>query len=533
MCIYFLKGSYTMNEDKKTPNGEKEQTSGRSKHFYIRLAIIYAVCLLLILLAVNYKSFEETLGRIFSVFTPIFYGAVIAYLCNPVYVFFQNKVLKKLKSVKWRKSLSIIFTYLVVFLVIFALLFVVVEQIVVNVQSFVQNIDKYIENARGMLIGFINSLDFLESEATSTLPPSSTDELPGTDTLPPETTVGGSATEPSNGETNLPVPDNSNTKSPQSAKPETTEPVPETTEEQINLLDFSFTKEGLVRAISNFLSNSGELLNQLGMMIVSSGTATVGFIANVFLGFIFSIYMLSEKDMIIAKFKKIIYACFKKETADSICALGTYSDHKVGHFIKGKFIESVVVGVLSYFAFLIFGVPSALMIAVIVSIMNIIPVFGPFLGAIPAAFIVLIIDPSKVLAYIIITVIIMQINGNYISPRIVGSRTGLTPLGAIAALFLMSGYFGVIGMFLGIPICAIVVEMLWTKANKRLEGKNLSTDIASYYPHDALIEKEEERKPRKNLTALLVNAVIILFCKIFKVNRKNRSNNNDDGTSIN
>ena len=180
-----------MNEDKKTPKDEKEHTSGRSKHFYIRLAIIYAVCLLLILLAVNYKSFEETLGRIFSVFTPIFYGAVIAYLCNPVYVFFQNKVLKKLKSVKWRKSLSIIFTYLVVFLVIFALLFVVVEQIVVNVQSFVQNIDKYIENARGMLIGFINSLDFLESEATSTLPPSSTDELPGTDTLPPEATVGG------------------------------------------------------------------------------------------------------------------------------------------------------------------------------------------------------------------------------------------------------------------------------------------------------------------------------------------------------
>ena len=315
--------------------------------------------------------------------------------------------------------------------------------------------------------------------------------------------------------------------------PETTDPVTETTEEQVNLLDFSFTKEGLVRAISDFLSNSGELLNQVGMMIVSSGTATVGFIVNVFLGFIFSIYMLSEKDMIIAKAKKIVYACFKKETADSVCALGTYSDHKVGHFIKGKLIESVIVGALSYVAFLIFGIPSALMIAVIVAIMNIIPVFGPFLGAIPAAFIVLIIDPSKTIVYIIITVIIMQINGNYISPRIVGSRTGLTPLSAIAALFLMSGYFGIIGMFLGIPICAIVVEMLWAKANKRLENKNLSTDLASYYPHDALIEKEDERKPRKNLTAILVNAVIALFCKIFKVNRKNKANNDDDGTSMN
>jgi predicted PurR-regulated permease PerM len=242
--------------------------------------------------------------------------------------------------------------------------------------------------------------------------------------------------------------------------------------------------------------------------------------------------MLAEKHIIIARSKMFAYAYLKNDKAETLFAFGRYVDEKVGHFIKGKLIESLIVGVTAYLAFLLFKIPAPLMIAVIVSIMNIIPVFGPFLGAIPAAFIVLIIDPSKVLAYIIITVIIMQINGNYISPRIVGSRTGLTPLGAIAALFLMSGYFGIIGMFLGIPICAIVVEMLWTKANKRLEGKNLSTDIASYYPHDALIEKEEERKPRKNLTALLVNAVIILFCKIFKVNRKNRSNNNDDGTSI-
>ncbi|MBQ8389074.1 MAG: AI-2E family transporter [Clostridia bacterium] len=495
--------------------------------------------MLLILLAVNYESFELTLNRIFSVFTPIFYGAVIAYLCNPVYVFFQNRVLKKLKSVKWRKSLSIVLTYLVVFLVIFALLFVVVEQIVVNVQSFVQNIDEYIENAQGFLIGFINSLDFLESEEDKT-PPDGTSQLPGTDTLPPDTTVNGAVTESpestgdsSVAETFPTVPGNADERITPDSLPETTDPVTETTEEQVNLLDFSFTKEGLVRAISDFLSNSGELLNQVGMMIVSSGTATVGFIVNVFLGFIFSIYMLSEKDMIIAKAKKIVYACFKKETADSVCALGTYSDHKVGHFIKGKLIESVIVGALSYVAFLIFGIPSALMIAVIVAIMNIIPVFGPFLGAIPAAFIVLIIDPSKTIVYIIITVIIMQINGNYISPRIVGSRTGLTPLSAIAALFLMSGYFGIIGMFLGIPICAIVVEMLWAKANKRLENKNLSTDLASYYPHDALIEKEDERKPRKNLTAILVNAVIALFCKIFKVNRKNKANNDDDGTSMN
>ena len=200
-------------------------------------------------------------------------------------------------------------------------------------------------------------------------------------------------------------------------------------------------------------------------------------------------------------------------------------NYKTLYFIKGKIVESVIVGILAYIAFIIFGIPAPLMIAMIVAIMNMIPVFGPFLGAIPAALLVLIMDPSKTIVYIIIVIIIMQINGNYISPRIVGNSTGLTPLGAMTALILMSGYFGVIGMFIGIPISAIVTELLWREMNSRLEERGLSDNLDDYYSEKALAVLNEERahpSHGRNLTAIVVDEAILLFNLVFRRRKKGK-----------
>ncbi len=480
-----------MNEDKKTPKNEDNASQKRPRSFYIRLISIYAIAILLIILAINYDSFESALNRLFSVITPIFFGALIAYLCNPLFVFFHKKVFKKLKSVKWKKTLSILLTYIVVFLIIFSLLFLVAEQIISSIDRFISNIDTYIANAEDFIVGLIDKLGFIKSESSG-----------GSQTAPPTTSAPtGEATTPD-------------------------------ASDRVSLIDFSFTREGVIEAIHNFLSSSGNIINDIGNVVISSGTATIIFVFNLFLGFIFSVYMLAEKDLIIAQAKKFCYAYMRKERADAVCEMANYADEKVGHFIKGKLIESAIVGAMAYLAFLIFNIPGPLMIAVLVAIMNIIPIFGPFLGAVPAALLVLIMDPAKTIPYIIIVVIIMQINGNYISPRIVGNRTGLTPLGAIAALTLMSGYFGIIGMFIGIPICAIIIEYCWIQANKRLEKKELETDLAAYYPPDALIEKENGDGKPHNFTAIVVNAVVSVFCKLFRINRnKKNDKNNTDGTS--
>ncbi len=505
-----------MKDDKNIRGDEDERfISKRRKTFYIRLAIVYATLLMLLLFAVNIDTLGVALGKIFAPFTPIFFGAIIAYLCNPLFVLFQNKVFRKMKSIGLRKTLSIVLTYLLVFVVILGLLLLVAQQMIVSVQSFIEQVPEYIANLEDFVIDFIDGLGFIKSEA----------EMGGTTTAPPATGIDPSITTDIPAITDAPV-----TESTSAVVGESTLP-----DNKVNILDFSFTKEGLIEAIHDFLANSGDLLNSIGgalvNAVVSSGIVAVAFIFNLFLGFIFSVYMLTEKDLIIAKAKKIVYSCFKKERADAICEMANYADEKVGHFIKGKLIESLVVGLMAFVAFLISDIPSPLMIAVIVAVMNIIPVFGPFFGAIPAAFIVLIIEPPRTIPYIIIVLIIMQINGNYISPKIVGNRTGLTPLGAIAALTLMSGYFGIIGMFLGIPICAIVVETLWHESNKRLRQKQLATEIEAYYPADALVEEPPSNKKPKNLTSVIVDTTVGIFCKIFKVNKKKDTDKNTDGTS--
>ncbi len=505
-----------MTEDKRpTDANEQDKQSAsekrRTKAFYIRLIIIYAICMLLLLLAINYDSFATTLNKFGSVLMPLIYGCIIAYLCNPLYNLFFEKALVKLKSVRWRKVLALVLTYIVIILVIFAMLFILIQQMVINVQNFLANIDTYIKNAETFLFDIIEDLGFIKSE----------EEMGGT-TLPPEVTepsdgIGTEATQPEGDAT---APDTDNKLSGDIIDPS----------ESVEIFDFSFTKEGIIDFITEFFNDSKQLISQIGNAIVESGTAAAITVFNIFLGFIFSVYILTERDLLCAKAKKITMSVCRGDKGGRFINLVNYSNAKIGHFVKGKILESVIVGAMSYLLFLIFGIPSPLMIAMIVAIMNMIPFFGPFLGAIPAALLVLIIDPSKTIAYIIIVIVIMQINGNYISPKIVGNSTGLTPFGAMTALVLMSGYFGLIGMFIGIPICAIVVELIWRDMNRRLEEKELSQNIDDYYSPKAMAILAEERAHpvhHRNLTAVVVDELVLLFNIIFRRHKLKESNDTD------
>ncbi|MBR2478854.1 MAG: AI-2E family transporter [Clostridia bacterium] len=481
----------TENDVNSSSSGEKKRT----KTFYIRLTIIYAVCILLLLLVVNYDSFAATINKFTSVLMPLLYGAVIAYLCNPLYNLFFDRCLARLKSIRWRKILSLVLTYVVVIILIFAMLFILIQQLIVSVQNFLANIETYIKNAEAFIFDIIDNLDFIKSE----------NELGGEPTVPEITGPGT--------ENDTVIPSDTDDLGNSVIDPN----------EQVQIFDFAFTKESLVKLISGFFDDYKAIISNVGNAIVQSGTTAAVTVFNVFLGFIFSIYILTEKDMICAKAKKLTMSCFRPDRAKRYIALCNYSNGKIGHFIKGKIVESVIVGILAYIAFIIFGIPAPLMIAMIVAIMNMIPVFGPFLGAIPAALLVLIMDPSKTIVYIIIVIIIMQINGNYISPRIVGNSTGLTPLGAMTALILMSGYFGVIGMFIGIPISAIVTELLWREMNSRLEERGLSDNLDDYYSEKALAVLNEERahpSHGRNLTAIVVDEAVLLFNLVFR-RRKN------------
>ena len=540
-----------MDEERKE-NITEPGNGKKPRSFYVKLIIAYAIVILLILLFVNYESFSNTVNKFLAIANPIIYGLIIAYLCNPILKLFFGKVFKKIKSIYWRKLLSLVVTYLIVLVLIFGVIAVLVEQLVSNVQTFLENVETYASNTETFVIDVIDKLPFIKSEAEiraekeakeaaekakrDALTESVTEEIldePITEEVTepqPETEA---VTEPTtNYETEYLEAVETVSETEKSQK----EVVPETPEETqrlsdiiddisdtpVSLLDMSFTKESVIEFISNALKDSMSIISSIGSSVVNSGKTAASVIINFVLGLILSVYVLAEKEMLCAKARKLATAMFKTETASSLITFSHYTDQKIGHFIRGKIIESVIVGILAYVSFVIFKIPTPLVIAMIVAIMNIIPIFGPFLGAIPAALLVFLIDPSKTIPYIIIVMILMQVNGNYISPRIVGTSTGLTSLGAITALILMSGLFSIMGMFVGIPIMAILIELLWNRMNKRLQEKNLSTDLDDYYSPEfaEIVNDEKEKKRRRNLTALTVDSTVLLFKKIFKKNKK-------------
>ena len=541
-----------MDEENKnvTPEETPEKKSGSFLAKSIIFFIIYAIVILTVILLVNRDSLSNT---ILTIMNPIIYGLIIAYLCNPILKFFFGKAFKKIKSVYIRKFLSMIVTYIIVLVLLFGVLAVLVEQLVANVQTFLDNVGTYVSNTETAIVDFIEKLPFIKSEAeikaekeakeaaekakkdALTAPVvNDTEAEPVTETPTEKETEPETTPEP---EAETPVEDVGEEveTDPPSTKPEETVKTPAETKDlsgvigdisdtPVSLFDMSLTKESVIKFMRNALTNSTKLIESIGDSIVKSGTTAVSVVINFFLGIIFSIYILSEKEMLCAKAKKLTVAIFRSDTAANVLAFSHYSDRKIGHFIRGKIVESVIVGIISYVSFLIVGIPTPLVIAMIVAIMNIIPIFGPFLGAIPAALLVFLIDPSKTIPYIIIVIILMQINGNYISPKIVGTSTGLTPLGAITALILMSGLFGIVGMFIGIPVIAILIEFMWTTMNKRLQEKNLSVELDDYYSPEfaEILEYEKAKKRRRNLTAFTVDSVILLFKKIFKKDKDNK-----------
>ncbi|MGG5460640.1 AI-2E family transporter [Clostridium sp. B9] len=196
-------------------------------------------------------------------------------------------------------------------------------------------------------------------------------------------------------------------------------------------------------------------------------------IVNFFLALILAIYMLASKEVLIRQMKKITYAFLKKDKADKLIELAHMSDEMFSKFIAGQCTEAVVIGVLCFIGMIIFRTPYALLISVIIGVTALIPIFGAFLGTIPAAFIIFIIDPIKAVWFILFIIILQQLEGNFIYPRVVGSSIGLSALWVMFAMIVGGSLFGVIGMLIGIPIFGICYRVLNRVTNRRLRNKGL------------------------------------------------------------
>ncbi len=283
-------------------------------------------------------------------------------------------------------------------------------------------------------------------------------------------------------------------------------------EDQFEFLD----KQKIIEYIRAFFNNSGTLFQKLGNFVLAYASNFVVSIKNIFLGFLLSVYFLIFKEKIYAQTKKIMLAIFPKKKYESISSWASYANDTFGGFVVGKLIDAMFMVIACTIVFGIAGIPYTVLISVIIGFSNIIPFFGPFIGAIPSGFIVLIAsDTSKLILFIILLLVIQQFDANVMEPKIVGDKTGLTSLGVIVAVLIMSGYFGILGTVFGVPIYAILCSLVGSWINSGLKKKELSTELADYYPENSLVNpRETTEKKSRNIFRWIGIFFAFLFRKI-------------------
>ncbi len=234
-----------------------------------------------------------------------------------------------------------------------------------------------------------------------------------------------------------------------------------------------------IREYINDWLNEG-FLNDIVTHVGNGIWGTVMFLYNLIVGYIISVYILYDKEKFKAQTKKLLYTLFDSERVNVIIDNIRYTDRVFLDFFVGKLIDSLIVGIICFICMVIFKMPYALLISVIVGVTNIIPYFGPFIGAVPAAVLIFVVSPSKVLGFIIFITVLQQIDGNILGPKILGSKTGLSSFWVLLSLLIFGGLFGMVGMIIGVPILSILYSFVNGLAKKRLSKKKLPLDSKDY-----------------------------------------------------
>lgn len=269
--------------------------------------------------------------------------------------------------------------------------------------------------------------------------------------------------------------------------------------------------ENVIEEASSFLQNwmRTDLMDKVNQWMTQ---LTVGMIQmvreilNFIIGIIISIYVLFSKEKFQKQTKKLIYAVFRPGQANMILQIGGKGNEIYGGFIIGKIIDSLIIGVICFVGLSILKMPYTMLVSVIVGVTNVIPFFGPYIGAIPSAILILLADPVKGIYFIIFIIALQQFDGNILGPKILGNSTGLSSFWVVFSILIAGGLFGIPGMILGVPTFAVIYYMINMLINSILKKKDLPTDTECYGENGYVDsegvymqkhEVEEERKKEK------------------------------------
>lgn len=243
--------------------------------------------------------------------------------------------------------------------------------------------------------------------------------------------------------------------------------------------------------LNDWLNNS--VLPKANVIIKEVSLSVLGVakvLWNMVIGLIISIYVLASKETFTGQAKKIAYALFSEDNANGIVSDFRYANKTFGSYISGKIIDSIIIGVLCFTLMSLLNLPYEILVSVIVGVTNMIPFFGPFLGGIPSALLILMVDPVSGIKFIVLIFLLQQFDGNILGPKILGDSTGLSSFWVIFSITVFGAYFGIIGMAIGVPVFALIYTGIKRKLNTMLQKKGLVTDTREY----TYLDKIENRQ---------------------------------------
>lgn len=405
-----------------------------NKHARLMLMIFIVGALLIIFNQIvgNYESFSEGVGTIKTIVSPFIYGFVMAYLLSPIYNATVRGLYKLLGKYFKNKQRLFSFCKLVASVVAVVCLIGAVAGLIALI------VPQVIESLTGILKSLpqrLTQLSALFNDITSKM-------------------------------------DNKRLAMKMSEI---------YAQVQTNLIELAQTK---------LLPGMGTLVGQVSTQVL----LTLKTMMNVMIGVMACVYMLNSKERFQGQFKKVILATLPKEKAEAVFDFAKFTNRTFGGFINGKIIDSIIIGIICFILMEIFGFPYPILISAIIGITNVIPFFGPFIGAIPAAIIILLVSPIHALYFLILIFILQQVDGNIIGPAILGNTTGIASFWVLFSIVIGGGLFGFIGMVLGVPVFAIIYYYFSRSINKRLEAKGLEFRTDSYEDLNKYkIDKEELR----------------------------------------
>ena len=394
---------------------------------FTRIAVwTFTVCLLITVAVWRFDTISSIFKNLLSVMAPLIIGLIMAYLLSPMVNWFDKKYAKltdrKKPHPRLKRTLSVSTTMLIVVAVIVGLVAAILPELISSIKNLITNLPDYLRNVTDWITKRVSGLEHSHPQLYSRL-----------------MSIWNSA------------------------------------QDSVTNLAHQYEPK-----LDSIISGGGDVLS----IVTTSAISVVTWVTNFLIGMITSIYLLYNKERYLAQVRKLLYATLPEKGVHKFLRIGSHVSYTFMHFLSGKTLDSVIIGLLCFIGLTIIGTPYVTLISIIIGVTNIIPFFGPIIGAIPSGFLILISDPGKVIPFVIFIIILQQFDGNILGPTILGDSLGLPMFWILFAIIVGGGMFGFIGMVVFVPLFAAIYALLSDFLKERLDKKGLPIEDESYMTNE-------------------------------------------------